>query len=43
MSHTEQPKMDTAEPLLIPDLHFERQRLNEILPLQVNSGCFKQK
>lgn len=35
--------MDTAEPLLIPGEHFERQRLNQILPLKVNSGYFKQK
>lgn len=42
MSHTEQPRMDAAEPLHIARLHFERQTLNQIPCLKVNSGCFKQ-
>lgn len=35
--------MNIAKPLLIPGLHFERQRQNQTLPVKVNSEGLKQK
>lgn len=42
VSHWE-PKNGWSLTLLIPRLHPERQRLNHILPGEVNSGCCKPK